>query len=129
MMRQTDWSVRSPRGSCDFRFRPARSSSGTYLRLTRSVARRREHYLDQAALRHEIPRNDLVTRRVGFEPTLAAPKKLLDFVISNPVVLLVVQHRNQDVQMREQFAQQPRRRRVTVKIRLGPSAGICSSSG
>ena len=62
-----------------------------------------------ATLMHEIPRNDLVTRGVRFQPTLSPPKELLDFVIANPVVLLVVHHRDQDVQMREQLVQRPRR--------------------
>src|SRR5262249_2367299 len=58
---------------------------------------------------HEIWRNDLVACGVCFEPTLTASKELLDFIVSNPVVLLVGQHRNQDVQVREQLTHEPRR--------------------
>src|SRR5205823_5674627 len=36
---------------------------------------------------------------------LAVPEQLLDFLVADPVVLLVVQHRHQDVEMREQVLQ------------------------
>ena len=47
--------------------------------------------------------------RVILEPALAVTKQLFDLVVSHPVVLLIVENRNEHVKMRQQVAQPPRR--------------------
>jgi hypothetical protein len=37
---------------------------------------------------------------MAIEPALPMTKQLLDFVVANPVVLLIVENRDQDVQVR-----------------------------
>ena len=45
---------------------------------------------------------------MALEPALPMAKQLLDFVVANPVVLLIVENRDEDVQMRQDFAQPAR---------------------
>jgi len=54
---------------------------------------------------HQIARDDGIARRMTIEPALSVPKQLLDLVVPNPVVLLIIENRNQDVQVRQQVAQ------------------------
>jgi hypothetical protein len=42
------------------------------------------------------------------EPALSMAKELLDLVVSDPVVLLIVEHRDEHVQVRQEFAQASR---------------------
>src|SRR3954447_3261747 len=42
---------------------------------------------------------------MAIEPALSVTKQLLDLVVPNPVVLLIVENRNQDVQVRQQLTQ------------------------
>ena len=64
---------------------------------------------NEPALMHEISRDDRVARGMSIEPALAVAKQLFDLVGSNPVVLLVVEHRNEHIQVRQQVAQSARR--------------------
>ena len=63
----------------------------------------------------------------------ASPRRaqqLLDLVVADPVVLVVVEHRDEHVQVRQQVAQAHRRRQAsTVKYGSSPHSGNCSSSG
>ena len=43
--------------------------------------------------------------RMAVEPALAVAKQLLDLVVAHPVVLLIVENRNEHVEMRQQVAQ------------------------
>ena len=53
----------------------------------------------------QVARHDDIARRVAVEPALAVTKQLLDFVVADPVVLLIVEHRNEHVEVRQQLAQ------------------------
>ena len=53
----------------------------------------------------EVAVDDLLLLRVRRQPRLAVAKQLLHFVLADPVVLVVVQHRDQHVQVREQIVQ------------------------
>jgi hypothetical protein len=64
---------------------------------------------DEPSLMYEVSRHDRIARRVRVEPPLATPNQLLDFVVSNPVVLLVVENWDQDVQVGEEFTEAARR--------------------
>ena len=57
---------------------------------------------------HEISRDDRIAGRMAVEPALAVTKQLFDFVVPHPVVLLIVENRNEHVQVRQQFAQPAR---------------------
>ena len=63
---------------------------------------------NEPSLMHEIARDDGVARRMAVEPALPVTKQLFDFVVPNPVVLLIVENRNQHVQVRQQVAQPAR---------------------
>ena len=63
---------------------------------------------NEPSLMHEIARDDDVARRMAIEPALAVTKQLFDLVVSNPVVLLIVEHRNEHVQVGQQVAQPAR---------------------
>src|SRR2546422_5618882 len=52
----------------------------------------------------QVPSSDQITLRVRRKPALAAAQELLDLRGAHPVVLLVVEDRDQDVQVREQVA-------------------------
>ena len=69
----------------------------------------RDGITNQASLVHEVSRNDGVSRWMAIEPALPMTKQLLDFVVADPVVFLVVENRNEHVQVREQVAQPPGR--------------------
>src|SRR4029079_5294689 len=69
----------------------------------------RDGVTTQASLLQELSRDDGVSRRMAIEPALPMTKQLLDFVVTNPVVLLVIENRNEHVQVREQVAQPPGR--------------------
>ena len=64
---------------------------------------------NEPALMHEISRDDHVARGVSVEPALAVAQQLFDLVVTNPVVLLVVEHRNEHIEVRQQVAQPARR--------------------
>ena len=53
----------------------------------------------------EIATHDEVPTRVAVQPAFAARNKLVHFGIADPVVLAAVEHRNQNVEMGEQFRQ------------------------
>jgi hypothetical protein len=57
---------------------------------------------------NEIAGDDGIARGVAVEPALPVTKQLLDFVVPNPVVLLIIENRNEHVQMRQQVAQPTR---------------------
>ena len=48
-------------------------------------------------------------------PRYSVPKELVDLVIADPVVLVVVEHRDQHVQVREQVAQPGCRRAASTR--------------
>ena len=58
---------------------------------------------------HEIARAIASRDGMADEPALAVAKQLLHLVVADPVVLLVVEHRNEHVQVRQQVAQPARR--------------------
>ena len=53
----------------------------------------------------QVTLRDELARRVRREPTLAVTKELRDLVVADEVVLLVVEHRHEDVDVREKIAQ------------------------
>ena len=68
----------------------------------------RDSVTNEPSLVHEIPRDDHIARRMAVEPALPVTKQLLDFVVPNPVVLLIVENRNEHAQVRQEFAQPAR---------------------
>jgi hypothetical protein len=76
----------------------------------------------------QVPARDDLALRVRREPPLAVAQQLLDLVVADPVVLLVVQHRHQHVQVREQLGEplrsRERDREVAAVAPLGRQRGI-----
>src|SRR5262249_10625748 len=68
-------------------------------------------------------RDNHVARRMLVQPALAMTQQLLDLIVSNPVVLLVVQYRDQYVQVRQQLAQSPRRSQRDSEQPARPESG------
>ena len=56
----------------------------------------------------QVSRHDDIAGRVTFEPPLAAPQQLFDLVVSYPIVLVVVQHRDEYVQVSQHVAEATR---------------------
>ena len=54
---------------------------------------------NEPALMYEITRNDGIARRVALQPALPVTQQLFDFVVPYPVVLLIVENRNEHVQV------------------------------
>src|SRR6266545_2719427 len=65
----------------------------------------RERLARQRALVLEVAVHDQLPIGMASEPALAASEQLRDFVVSNPVVLLGVEHRNKHVQVGEKVLQ------------------------
>jgi len=65
----------------------------------------RQCLVGQRALVLEVAPGDQVALGVRAEPALPAPQELLDLIVAHVVVLLVVEHRDQDVEVRQQVAQ------------------------
>ena len=71
---------------------------------------------DEAALVLQVAAGDQLALGVRREPALAVAQQLLDLVVADPVVLVVVEHRDEHVEVGEQVAQAARRRAAsTVK--------------
>ena len=85
--------------SCSSIFAATISSSGCSSAVSLAMASR------TSPVDAQVARNDGIARRMTIEPALSVPKQLLDLVVPNPVVLLIVENRNQDVQVRQQVAQ------------------------
>ena len=51
------------------------------------------------------------------QPAFAMPKQLLDLVLADPIVLLVVEHRDQHIEMRQQAPQRGHAAQRQVPIR------------
>src|SRR5262245_15642754 len=64
----------------------------------------RERIARQGATVLEVAVDDQLAIGMTGEPALAAAEQLLDLVVSDPVVLLGVEHRHEHVQMREEVA-------------------------
>ena len=65
----------------------------------------RQGIVDQAPLMLQITAGDSLAFRMRREPAFAVPQKLLDFFIAHPVMFFVVQHRHQNVNVRQKFLQ------------------------
>jgi len=65
----------------------------------------RQGVVGQAAPMLQVARGDERALRVRGEPALAVAHQLRDLVVADPVVLVVVQHRDEHVEVREQVAQ------------------------
>lgn len=63
---------------------------------------------NESSLMHQISGHDRVPRRMAVKPALAMSKQFLHFVVTDPVVLLIVEDRNQYVEVRQQVAQSAR---------------------
>ena len=83
---------------------------------------------NEPSLMHEIARDDGIARRMAIEPALSVTKQLLDLVVPNPVVLLIIENRNQDVQVRQQVAQPACRAKRNGEQPARTEAGMLSSS-
>ena len=78
------------------------------------VEQARERVPREAALVLQVAAGDQLALRVARQPALAVPQQLLDLVVADPVVLVVVEHGDQHVEVREQLrepAARPQRRR------------------
>src|ERR1700682_4772815 len=53
----------------------------------------------------QVAKGNLLALRVRFQPTFATPQELLDLVLPNPVMFVVIQHRNKHIEMGQQVAQ------------------------
>ena len=51
----------------------------------------------------QVARHDQVSFRMPAEPSLSPLQKLLNLVIRDPVVLFIVEHRNQNIKVSEQI--------------------------
>jgi hypothetical protein len=65
----------------------------------------------------------MVSRRVLGEPLLALGEQLVDLPALDPVVLVVVHHRQQHVEMPEEVARRTTPRSVSPRYRLSPQSG------
>lgn len=83
----------------------------------------RDRVANEASLTHQVARDDHVSRRMLVQPAFTMTQELLDFVVSNTVVLLVVQYWDQHVQVRQQLAQAARRSQRDSKQPAGPKSG------
>src|SRR5207253_7043023 len=80
----------------------------------------------EALLMFEIAAGDGLALRMRLEPPRTVPQEFLDLVVADPVVLVIVEDRHEDVQMREQVRQALRRAqrdgevpaRTPVRVRL-----------
>ncbi len=57
--------------------------------------------VDEAALVRQRPAQDGLAQRVAGQPVAAGADELVDLVLAHPVVLAAVEHRQQDVQVRQ----------------------------
>ncbi len=64
-----------------------------------------ERIASQAALVLQVAPRDGLALGMRRQPSLAPANQLVDFVVANPVVLVVVQNGNKHVEMREQIAE------------------------
>ena len=125
---------------CSFRLSGASTASSSAvargLASSSGSAPRRREQLRQRLARQarpvlEVAAGDQLALRMRGEPALAVAQQLLDLVVADPVVLVVVEHRDEHVEVREQVA---RARTVAVE-RHGevrgsrPTPGTRSSSG
>jgi len=62
-------------------------------------------FASEVPLALEVARYDKVFLRVLSEPPTTSIQELLNFILTNPIMLLVVEDRDQDVQVRQQVAQ------------------------
>src|SRR5262249_51264335 len=64
----------------------------------------------------EITVGDQLLIRMCAQPTSPTPEQLLDLVVADPVVLFVVQHGHEDVQVRQEIAQTAIRLELDGKV-------------
>ena len=64
-----------------------------------------ERLAGEVALVPQVAVNDQVASRMGREPVLSLCQQLLQFVLTDPVMLVVVQNRQQDIQVCEEILQ------------------------
>ena len=69
----------------------------------------------EAALVLQVAAGDQLALGVRGQPALAVAQQLLDLVVADPVVLVVVEHRDQHVEVRQQLAQRQRRARASTR--------------
>ena len=64
----------------------------------------------------EIAPGDHVALGMGFQPALAMAQQLIDLVVADPVVLFLVEHRHQDIEMLQDIGQACRDRQGDIQI-------------
>jgi len=70
----------------------------------------------------EIATDDLFLLGMAREPVAAVPEELFHLVVANPVMLVVVEHRDEDVQVREQVSKGGGHRQLDGEV--GPLAPL-----
>lgn len=60
---------------------------------------------NEAFLPLQIARHDEILRRMRFQPARAAPQQFFDFLFADVIVFVVVHYRQQNIKMRQGFAQ------------------------
>jgi hypothetical protein len=68
----------------------------------------------------QVPIGDRLALRVIAQPAFAVPQELLDLGLANPVVLVVVEDGNEDVEMGQQVAQAAPRGQLDAPVRAVP---------
>ena len=61
--------------------------------------------VDQTPAPAQVPTSNRVALRMLGEPPFAVAQKLVDFIVPDPVVLLIVEYGDEYIQMRQQLVQ------------------------
>ena len=99
----------------DKRFRPGLvvANSGNHVLVVRQTGQR---IIRQIVLVLEVPTHDEIPTGVTLQPALPPGDELVHFGVADPVVLATVQHRNQHVEMGQQFRQRLAGRQGDVAV-------------
>ena len=64
-----------------------------------------QSFRGKALLKTQIALNDQFSLGMRLQPALASFQEFLDFILSDPVMLFGVEHRDEDIKVREQVLQ------------------------
>ena len=82
-----------------------RDGAGIGVAVPLALREPRDRLARQPALMTQVPLRDEPSLRMVGQPAFAAPQQFLQLILTDVVVLVVVEHRDQDVQVREQRGQ------------------------
>ena len=93
------------------------------------VGKLRQRLADQTAAMLEIAAGDELALRMGLQPTRALGDQLVHLAVADPVVLAVVEGRDEYVQVGEHFRQAHPPGQGNVPVRARPGLGVRGING